>query len=74
MDIYRLTPQGEMVSHTIRPNLNKPRSPYRWAIIYRLREGCKDKDSLLDMTGASSGDLSYLQSKGVITKRDEVVI
>lgn len=71
MEIYRLTGLGEMLAHSIRPQVYND----RWRIIYYLaRNGAKEKEDIIGSTGASSYALSYLVSKKVIMNTQGVQV
>jgi hypothetical protein len=71
MDIYRLTPLGESIAHNIRP----PRNNARWRVIYYLnRNGAKEKNDIIENTGATSYTLAYLKGKRIISGGEGVAI
>ena len=71
MDIYRLTPTGEMLAHNPRPEYGS----IRWKIIsYLNKAGAKSKDDIMKNTGASSYDLAVLTGHNVIKKNDGVMV
>ena len=71
MEIYRLTGTGEMLAHNRRPQVLNA----RWRIVYHLnRNGATEKSALLEATGASSYDISFLASKKVIVGNQGVTV
>lgn len=70
MEIYRLTPLGEMLAHNARP----PKDSVKWKVIYYLNQGPKEKSDILTNTGATSYTLSYLRMRKIISGSEDLLV
>lgn len=71
MDIYRLTPLGEALSH----NVYAPRNNPKWRVIFYLaKHGARSKEDIVDNTGANGYILASLRNKRIISGGESVTV